>query len=147
MAYTTADEIQGDFKDITFTSETNITEDDVTQFIVESDALINAYVGNAYVVPVISGGGLGLLKLLSRSIVTARIKKVLEVKQEKATDANQNVVSVLLSVSKVMEILKDIQSGSLNLDGAVPLSANRGFYSKNAASGVEPRIKKDDKQW
>lgn len=148
MAYTTYSEIEKDFKDQTFSADSgNVRQADVTGFITEADALINAYVGTRYTVPVSSGDGLNLLKLLSRSLVTARIKKILEVKQEKATDANQAAVGVLLSVTKVMEILNDIQSGKLALAGASSLVSGNGFYSKNAACDVEPVIKKDEKQW
>jgi hypothetical protein len=79
--------------------------------------------------------------------VTARIKKILEVKQEKATDANQSVVGVLLSPTAVMKILKDIQDGTLTLIGASTLLSSNGFYSKNVACDVEPVMKKDEKQW
>lgn len=148
MAYTTYSEIEKDFKDQSFSDTTgNVRQADVTGFITEADALINAYVGTRYTVPVASGDGLNLLKLLSRSLVTARIKKILEVKQEKSTDANQSAVGVLLSVTKVMEILNDIQSGKLALAGASALLSSGGFYSKNAACDVEPVIKKDEKQW
>lgn len=148
MAYTTYSEIEKDFKDQTFSADSgNVRQADVTGFITEADAMIDAYVGTRYTVPVTSGDGLNLLKLLSRSLVTARIKKILEVKQEKSTDANQAAVGVLLSVSKVMEILRDIQSGALTLVGASALLSSGGFYSKNAACAVEPVIKKDEKQW
>lgn len=148
MAYTTSTEVSQDFKDMTFASGSgNISSEDVTQFIAEADALINAYIGTRYTTPVSSGEGLTLLKLLSRSLVTARIKKILEVKQEKSTDANQSVVGVLLSPSKVMEILKGIQEGSLTLIGASALLSSNGFYSKNSADEVEPVVKKDEQQW
>jgi len=148
MAYTTYSEIEKDFKDQTFAeSSGNVRQADVTQFIVEADALINAYVGTKYTTPVTSGEGASLLKLLSRSLVTARIKKIFEVKQEKGTDANQSAVGVLLSPSAVMKILKDIQEGSLALAGASALLSGDGFYSKNVADDVEPVIEKDEQQW
>lgn len=148
MAYTSKTEIEADFKDLTFTSTSNVKTADVTQFIVEADALINAYVGSVYVVPVTaSGEGKNLLKLLSRSLVAARIKRIMEVKQEKNPDPEQNVLGVLLSPSAVMKILKDIQSGAMVLAGAELLSSGGGFYSNNAANDVEPVIKKSDRQW
>ena len=148
MAYTTSEEIQSDFKDISFTSATNVTEDDVTQFIVEADALINAYVGAIYTVPVATaGGGLSLLKLLSRSLVTARIKKIMEVKQEKSVDGNQNVVGVFLSPKEVMKILSDIKDDVLKLEGAESLASGGGFYSNNYSNDVEAKVEKDSKQW
>ena len=148
MAYTTRVEVQGDFKDVTFTASSNVSASDVDQFIVEADALINSYVGTVYTVPVtVTGDGKNLLKLLSRSLVTARIKKILEVVQETSKDANQNVVGVLLSPSAVMKILKDIQNKDIALAGAAPLVSGAGFYSNNASNDVEPVMKKDERQW
>lgn len=147
MAYTTYSEIEADFKDTTFTTTSMVKLADVTQFIVEADALINAYIGTVYSVPVASGDGLNLLKLLSRSLVAARIKRILEVKQEKSQDANQNVLGVLLSPSKVMEILKDIQEQKMALAGAELLVSGGGFYSANENNDVEPVVEKDTTQW
>lgn len=149
MSYTTPTEVQSDFKSIDFTvSGANVNTASVTQFISEADALINSYVGTVYQVPVVgSGEGLTLLKLLSRSLVTARIKRIMEVKQEKNADPSQNVVGVLLSPSAVMKILSDIQTKTLALAGALPLISGGGFYSNNAANDVCSVAKKDDKQW
>lgn len=148
MAYTTTAEIKGDFKTgQEFGSDTLVKGSDVDQFIVEADALINSYIGAGYTVPVTSGEGLAMLKLLSRSLVVARIKRIMEVKQEKNTDANQNVTGVLLAPSQVMKILSDIKNGEVVLIGAEKLSNGGGFYSANAAQGVEPVVKKDEKQW
>ncbi len=147
MAYTTYTEIQSDFKDMTFSTTTLVTSTDVTQFIVEADSLINAYVGARYTVPVTTGDGANLLKLLSRCLVSGRIKKLLEVKQEKATDANQSVIGVLLSPTQVMKILNDIKNDELTLAGASSLVSGLGFYSENYTNDVEPVITKDTRQW
>lgn len=147
MAYTTYTEVQDDFKDITFTTTTNVKDTDVTQFIKEHDALINAKVGQVYVVPITTGDGLELLKLLSRSLTTARIKRLMEVKQEKSVDANQNVVSTLLTPKEVMKILDDISKKNMVLDGGVLLSSTGGFSNGNNNRGVKPVVRKDIKQW
>lgn len=147
MAYATVDEIEADFKDMDFTTSSNVKTADVTQFIVESDALIDAFIGMKYTAPVTTGAGLNLLKLLTRSLVSARIKKIMEVKQEKSVDANQNVLGVLLSPSAVMKILNEIKEGSMALAGAEELVSNGGFYSENYTNDVAPVIEKDTKQW
>lgn len=147
MAYATKELVTADFKDIEFTSTTNVKDTDVDQFIVEADALINSFVGQRYVVPVASGSGLELLKLYSRSLVAYRIKRIMEVKQDKGADANQNVVSVLLTPKQVMELLEMIKDGDLVLDGATPLTSRGAFRSGNVSNDVCPVIKKDEKQW
>lgn len=148
MAYATRIEVEADFKDTQFKSNGNVTIRDVEQFIAESDALINAYVGTVYTVPVTTAGaGLTLLKLLSRSLTAARIKRILEVVQEQNQDANQSVLGVLLSPTAVMKILKDIQEKNLKLEGAAALISGAGFYSQNVTDSIEPVIKKDERQW
>jgi hypothetical protein len=148
MAYTTRVEIQGDFKDMVFTTKTLVTSADVDQFIVEADSLINSYVGTVYTVPVtVAGDGKNLLKFLSRSLVAARIKSVMEVKQPTNTDANQNVVGVLFSPAQVMKVLKDIQNKDIALAGASSLVSGAGFYNNNVSNDVEPTVLKNTKQW
>lgn len=150
MAYATYSDIEKDFKDLKFSSTSNVTINDVKQFIVEADALIDGYVGTVYSVPLSdSAGGYQLLKLLSRSLVAARVKKILEVVREQSggKDAVQSVIGVLLSPSKVMEILRDIQKKEIALAGATSLVSGGGFYSKNVSEDVQPTIEKDTKQW
>jgi hypothetical protein len=149
LAYTTRQEIEADFKDTNFTTTSNVRIKDVEQFIVESDALINAYVGTVYTVPVTTAGqGLSLLKLLSRSLTATRVKAILKVKQETASkDANQNVLDTLLSTAQVMKILRDIQEKTIALEGASALTSGGGFYSNNVNEDVEPVITKEDKLW
>lgn len=148
MPYCEVVEVEADFKDMTFDDTSNVTKNDVEQFISESDALIDSYVGARYVTPVSSAGsGLTLLKLLSRSLTAGRIKRIMEVKQEKNVDANQNILGVLLSPSQVMKILSDIRDDILVLGGAESLVSSAGFYSSNVENDVEPFVKKDDTQW
>jgi hypothetical protein len=147
MAYATKELVQADFKDTTFTATTNVKPEDVTQFIVEADALIDAYVGKRYTVPVTSGSSLELLKLFSRSLVAARIKRIMEVKQDKNTDANQSVVGVLFSPTMVIKMLTEIRDGEMSLAGALALDSGGGFYNANVANEVEAVVKKDETQW
>jgi hypothetical protein len=148
MSYCTPDEVSQDFKDIEFLDgEGNISLQDVTQMIVESDALINSYVGNVYIVPVITGAGLDLLKLLSRSLTALRIKKVMEVVQKTSDDANQNVLTTLMSLKDVLKVLTDIKNQDAALPGAILLSSDGGFFNNNVANRVCPKIRKDETQW
>ena len=147
MAYSSVTDIQQDFKQITFASGYNITDTQITEFIVESDALINSYVGSIYVVPVTAGDGLNLLKLMSRSLTVSRVKKIMAVKQAKSTDANQDVTDVLLTATAVMKMLRDIQSKVSILAGATLLDAQGGFYNNNVAKNVCPKIHKNHRQW
>lgn len=147
MAYCTVAEVESDFKNLDFKTNTLVTSADVTQFITEADALINSYVGMKYEVPVAGGSGaLGLLKLFSRTLVADRVKKILEVKQVQNTAANQDVRGAY-STRDVIKALEQIKKGELSLEGASPLVSGGGFYSNNYANGVDPVFKKDERQW
>jgi hypothetical protein len=147
MAYATYSEIEKDFKAVTFTDTSLVTSSAVTGFITEHDALIDSYIGMRYETPVTTGGGLNLLKLLSRSLTVLRVKKILEVVQAQNSELNQNVVSVILSQKMVMDILEQIQKGNRKLVGATLLSTASGFASYNNSNEVEFTFKKDEQQW
>lgn len=146
MAYSSQDEVASDFKDISFTADTNVTSDDVDQFIVEADALINSYAGVRYVTPVTTGEGLNLLKMFSRNIVANRIKSIMEVKQATNKDAVQNVRSGL-STADILKQLDLIRTGDLILVGADLWGSNAGFVSSNYENDVKPQFHKDCKEW
>jgi phage gp36-like protein len=146
MAYCTTAEIITDFKNMDFTTTTLIKAATVDGFIAEADALINSYVNKRYTTPVTTGEGASLLKLISRSLVSARVKTMMEVVQVKSTDANQNVRTVLFSPSKCLEILEDIQKGNVDLIGATPKQSS-AFFNNNDSNGVESVFQKEKKQW
>lgn len=146
--YTTVEEVQADFKSITFDKTTLVSIDDVEQFIVEADALINSFVGKKYQTPVTAdSSSTTLLKLFSRTIVRDRIKELLQVKQTGGnTSANQDVRGAY-GTRDVMAQLRAIQKSELELSGATPLVTHGAFSSFNVAHGVKPIFKKNQRQW
>jgi phage gp36-like protein len=148
MSYATPANIEGDFKNTSFTSTTLVTDSDVLRFIAESDALINSYVGTRYVVPITADAdSLALMRLYSVTLTADRIKKILEVKQLTNTQANQDVRGAF-GTADVMRALAAIQKGNAVLSGAVLAAGSSGvFYSDNAANGRTPEFSKDKSQW
>jgi len=148
MAYASVEDVQGEFKGISFTGTSNVTEDTVTAQIDQADALINSYLGMRYSVPVTADAStLALLKMFSSVLVAARIKGILEVKQETNKDANQNVRTGM-STKDVITQLQAIRDGQIVLSGATTLIAAGGaFYSRNQVASEEPVMRKDCKQW
>lgn len=148
MAYCSAAEVASDFKDIEFTSSTNVTATDVAGFITEADALINTYLGRRYAVPVTGSytDALALLKLYSRALVADRIRGIMEVKQATNKDGNQNVRSGL-NAKDIIKLLTDLRDDVTDLPGVPKLVTNGGFYSNNAANNVKPVMQKGTKQW
>ncbi len=147
MAYCTKEQIGAEFKgNLVFDDSSNVTGTAVDEFIAEADALINSYVLAKYS-SVGSGEGSKLLRMISRSLVVARVKLQLEVVQAKSPDANQNVRSVLFSPSKCMEILDGLQKGNIELIGGTKIIAGGAFYNNNVENEADPVIEKATKQW
>lgn len=148
MAYTTAADVQADFKGTTFGSGTLVTSAAVTQFIVEADALINSYVGQRWTVPITADTtSLALMSLFSRTLVATRVRGILENKQTTNVDANQQVKADGYSVKDVMKALNDIKNGDMQLSGASLLLASSAFYSNNQAHSTPHTFHKGRKQW
>ena len=53
MAYSTNAQVASEFKSITFSSSTSVTDTEVDRFIVEADEEINYKIGRVYVVPIV----------------------------------------------------------------------------------------------
>lgn len=148
MSYCTVSDVQADFKTITFTSTSLVTSVAVTQFITEADALINSYVGQRWTTPITADAtSLALMSLLSRTLVSSRVKGILENKQVTNTDANQNVKGNEFTVKDVLSMLAEIKAGNVQLSGASLLLANAAFYSNNQSRNIQPKFHKNRKEW
>lgn len=152
MSYCTFDTIEDDFKTIEFLPASSdptslITQEAVTQFILEGGALIDSYVGQRYVTPITGSNSLALMSLYCRTLVADRIRGILANKQQTNTDANQQVKSDGFSVKDVMRALTDLKNGDANLSDAVLLNQNASFYSNNNARGINGRFHKNRRQW
>ncbi len=145
-AYCEVEEVEAEFKDVTFDSNTAITEADVTRFIVEADAEINGRVGLVYVTPVTAVEALVLLRRISIGIVSTRIKAILAVKTgaEKADQGNKTPDG-----DPYRKMLTQIVKGDMILAGATKRSTGDGVSSasSNAASGCAHTFKKGEEQW
>lgn len=152
MAYCSYTDVQAEFKAVTFTlaaatPPSLVTQEQVTQFIVEADSLINSYVGSRYTVPVTGTQSLSLMSLFSRTLVASRVRGILANKQQTNTDANQQVKSDGLSTKDVMKMLQEIRDGITPLTDAVLLNSTASFFSNNYDIGTQPRFNKNRKQW
>lgn len=149
MGYATVKNVESEFKNIDFTSSTLVTKADIESFLVQTDALINAYVGAKYVVPITGDdSSVALMRLFSITLVADRVKKILETRQVTNTSANQEVRGAY-GKSDVMRDLASIKKGEMPLAGATLLlgSGQGAMFSNNTANGVEPIMRKDEDQW
>jgi phage gp36-like protein len=147
MAYCAVSDVQNDFKAVTFTSSSLVTDSAVSGFISEASALIDSYVGQRYVTPITGAQALALMSLYARTLVADRVRGILANKQQTNTDANQQVKSDGFSVRDVMKSLQDIKNGDAQLVDAVLLNSNASFFSNNYDRGVSPRFHKNRREW
>jgi phage gp36-like protein len=148
MSYCAYTDVQSDFKSLTFTSTSLVTDSAVTQFCLEASALIDSYVGQRWTTPITADAtSLALMKLFARTLVADRIRGILANKQQTNTDGNAQVKSDGYSVKDVMKALNDIKNGDMTLSGASLILDNAGFISRNHSVNETPKFQKDRKQW
>ncbi len=149
MAYAVAADIISEFKALKLDGSTSIKTAEVTEFITQEEAAINATIGNRYEVPVVDTESVEIMKKISIACVAYRVAKILNLKKD-IPIAEKLVVQVLnegswFKVAKKQ--LEDIQSGKIVLSGAVALSSNQGVNSYNAENAILPIWKRNTKQW
>ena len=146
MYCTTAD-VQSEFKNLQLDTTTAVSTADVSGFITQAEALVNSYAGNRYLLPIDSGSeGFQILKMISIAIVADRIRAIMEVKTS-GKDAAQTVRR-LMDSKAILQMLKDIYSGDIELVGGVALINNGSpLYSENVAQNVKPFFRMNKNQW
>jgi hypothetical protein len=149
MGYCQVSDVQADFKTYVFNSTSVISSTTVTGFINEASALIDSYVGGRYQTPITGTQSLLLMSLYCRALVVSRIQGITEIKQQTNITANQTGggQSAGLTVAQVLKNLSDIRDNNTLLSDATLKVAGAGFYSNNYEQGVNPRFRKNRRQW
>lgn len=147
MGYATLENVQSEFKDMVFTSTTTVTDADVNEFLAEADAYINSTLSKRYEVPIAESYADArlILRMYSRLLVAERVRKILAVKQETNSGANQQVRG-MMSTADIIKDLKSYADGEKDLTG-VDSNSGQNPFSATAGFGVEPVFKKDKVQW
>lgn len=144
MAYSTESQVEGEFKNIDFTSTTAVTSDDITRFIAEADALIDAKVGLKYAVPITGAASLLIMRYCSIQIVADRVRKILEVKtgeSDKDQDEKEN------EFKNAESIINRISKGELVLSDATLANSHDGIKDYVYANSIEPDFSVTSEQW
>lgn len=144
MAYATTAQIERDFKDITFSSSTSVTDTDVAAFIEEADAEIDANLADKYEVPITGAAALIVVRTISIAIVADRIRGILTIKtgDEKKDQAQGKSASEI-----ARQRLKDIRDGKIKLVGATLAQSSDGIKSYATDEDLEPIFSMDEDQW
>ena len=149
MSYADVADIQSEFKKITFSSDFAVTDTEVTAFIAQEEAIINATISNRYVTPITGTDAEEILKKITIAYVAYRVAKIINLKKD--VPIPEKFVPQTLNEGGAFRIankqLQDIQSGKIILGDAEQRSNEQGVKSFNAINNVEPIWIRDKKQW
>jgi len=144
MAYSTQPQVEGEFKDVTFTASTPVTDSDVARFIAEADAEIDSKIGRKYVVPVTGATSIILLRMISVILVSERIKKILAVK---TGDSKIDQDAETSKEKTARKMLDQIVKGEMLLSDATAVSSGGGVRSYTYENDIEPEFDVTQDQW
>jgi phage gp36-like protein len=149
MAYATAADISAEFKNITFDANSAVTDTEVTAFIAQEEAGINAVISNRYETPITGANSLLVMANISIAYVAFRVAKILNLKKD-VPIPEKFIPQILNEGAKYKEAkqqLMDIQSGKIILSDAVDRSSTQGVKSYNAENSIAPLWERDTNQW
>lgn len=149
MAYATTTDIASEFKGLTFTSTSALTDTEVAAFITQEEAIINTTIANRYEIPVTGTSAIEVMKSISIAYVAYRVAKTLNLKKD--LPIPKEMIPQALNEGSKFRIskkqLEDIQTGKLVLNDAVARSLGQGVEGYNSDNGVCPIWHRDTKQW
>lgn len=144
MAYCTNANVASEFKDITFSSSTIVTDTEVDAFIAQVDAMIDGKLGNKYTVPITGSGALLIVKMISIYLTAYRVQSILELKTgetDKETSArNKNKDSA-------EKMLEDIFSGKMKLTDATLSTSHDGVKGYTYSNDIEAAASVTTDMW
>ena len=149
MAYSEVSDIESEFKNITFDSNSAIEESEVNLFIAQEDAVIDATISNRYEVPITGSNAIVVMRKISIAYVAYRVAKILNLKKD--IPIPKEMISQSINEASTFRVakknLEDIQSGKIVLNDAVARSSEQGVKSYNASNSIGPLWERDTKQW
>jgi len=145
MPYSVSTDVASEFRNVSFTTTSLVTTAEVTEFIVQADALIDGMIGKRYEVPITGAESLKILKQISIWLVAYRVSKILKVKSA-SEEPNQGPKSVNL-YDKALALLKKISKGDILLSDTDTLNAKDGIESYNVSNNIVPVFQKGVDQY
>lgn len=101
MAYTTVDQVQGQFRSIVFATDTDVTIAEINQFIAEEEAVINSRLTEYYVTPVTANvDALNILSKVATLMVSHRVRAILqtEKRDELLSNWKKEAMDIMLRI-------------------------------------------------
>jgi hypothetical protein len=144
MSYASVGDIQYEFKNITFSSSTTPTSTAVSEFITQTEALVNSKLSTRYTTPITGTESLSLVKMIVVTIVSRRIKEIIAVKTGKPEVDTETKGAMAFDP---MKMLLDISMNRAQLNDAQLASSGDGVSSFASSNDIPATFLKDTKQW
>lgn len=148
MAYTTEALVKAEFREISIGASTLVTSSDVTEFISQADAEVNAAVAVKYEVPIDATEhpySFPLVRQASTWLVAHRVGQILQIKSI-VEQVNQEGAVISLR-DRAEKMLEAIRSGKLILSDADPSTTEVGVSDYNSANAVSPLFDVETEQF
>lgn len=146
MAYATRDQIAAEFKDISFTSSTPVSDTQVDDFISRVEAMVNAKVGQRYETPVTGTESVKILREIVVNLVADKVRDIVEVKSVPKEDLEQGARQ-RTGTLEAKRMLKQIVEHELPLPDATLISNKDGHRSFAVDNDLELTYKRNTDQW
>lgn len=144
MAYSTKDQVQSEFKNVSFDANTAVTDTEVTDLITQTDAEIDARLSVRYVTPITGNVSLLLLRTISIFITAARVSKIIEVK---TGESDRDYPRRVEERNNALKMLQDIVDGKMLLQDATEISNKRGVRSYTYENNIQSTFDVTKEQW
>jgi phage gp36-like protein len=145
MAYCTDTDISSEFKDITFSASTTITDTEVDGYIDQASSLIDSYLIAKYQVPITGSASLLFMKMICIWLVKSRILSILSVKTP--LDKTKQDPDGQKLYDQAIELLKKLKSGAIQLTDAVASTSDDGLTSYLMNRDVEFQFQMESDSW
>lgn len=153
MAYATQANIEHELKNIVFVADggKGVTVTALAEFLEQTDALIDMYVGKRYSTPISGTKSLNLLKKIAIDIVVYRVTKILDLSKSIPIPEAGVIQDITEggAYRESMRILRDIRDNVMSLPDATLLNASSGLssYQTEAGNSYVPVFDKELQQW
>jgi len=151
MSYAHAEDVQAEFKSITFDTDTAVTVNAVQDIIAQEEAKINGLISGLYVTPIdrtASPIAFAVIKSISIMASKARIVDILTVKTGKAeVDQGSGGKELYDKVFGDKGIIEQIKARQLILIDAVASGSRFGVRDYNSQNNIQNIFQRDKRQW
>lgn len=146
MGYCVIADVQAEFKSITFSPTTAVTDTEVNAYIADASALMDARLALRYQTPVTGAVSLSVLKVICARKVANHIRKILAVKTGNK-DTEQALGTDQKQKASPEDMLQMIVDGTMMLVDADLIQASNGIKSYTYTNQTERTFTRDSKQW